>query len=186
MSELYLMTGLSGVGKTTVIKRALELGAVFDHGNYGDVMLSVGQDRGLVKSRDELKYLSDHQQRELQRETVKYITKLEGKVLIDTHFALETPKGYLPGVPRQAIEHFANKVKGIIVIEAPAEEIAKRKAMDVAVRERMERAVTEINEQLEMDRTYAAILSFEFSRPLKIIQNVDLEAAAQELADLLK
>ena len=165
MAELYLMTGISGVGKGTLIQKAQEIGAVFKQVNWGDVMLEVALKKGFVKSRDELKFMSSDKQKQLQEFTADHLKALQGKVVVDTHFALETDKGYLPGVPRNIVDRLGD-VEGIIVIEAPAEEIARRRQKDVAIRQRVESAEREINEQLEMDRNYAAVLSFWFSKRL--------------------
>ncbi|MBI1973505.1 AAA family ATPase, partial [Candidatus Micrarchaeota archaeon] len=55
---IFIVTGISGVGKTTVISKALE-GTSLKMITYGDVMAEILKERGLGKTNDDIRKITD-------------------------------------------------------------------------------------------------------------------------------
>ncbi len=61
---VIVVTGIPGVGKTTVMKKAAE-GMDIQFVTFGTVMIEIAQEIGLVKDRDEMRKLTLEQQKKL-------------------------------------------------------------------------------------------------------------------------
>jgi adenylate kinase len=179
-NQIFLLTGISGVGKGTVIKNAR---GDFKHVNFGDVMLATAKTMKLAESRDDLKKLNPKQQEDLQKATVEALKAMPGKILVDTHLALESPHGFIAGIPDWIARQL--NVKRIIIIEAPSEEIIKRRAKDVSIRARESQSASHLDLQRDMDRMAGMTLSVITGAPLKIITNLDAKKAGDELSEML-
>ncbi|MFB6182737.1 MAG: adenylate kinase, partial [Candidatus Nanohaloarchaea archaeon] len=188
MSEVNIITGLSGVGKSTVLEEALKLAdEEYKLINYGDRMLQTAKDEGIVNSRDELKDLGAAKQKEVQKKAAKSIVadSEESNVIVDTHAAIKTPQGYLPGLPRWTIENL--DPEKIIMIDASAEEIYSRSTSDTD-RDREHNSPEEIAEYKEIAKKMAAAGSVLTGAYFQIIENPDkgAEQAAEELIKALR
>jgi adenylate kinase len=163
-----IVTGIPGVGKTTVMEAAAKARnlriAVF-----GSVMFEVAQARKLAASRDDMRKLPPEQQKEIQREAALRIADM-GKVIVDTHCTVKTPKGYLPGLPAWVLEALRPAV--IVLVEATDEEIARRRAND-ATRKRDEDSVEAIREHQETNRRFAAAYSTLTGATVHTVRNND-------------
>ncbi len=171
--KLVVVTGIPGVGKTTVLNGALEkLGEDFKVVNYGDKMLSVALERNLVSNRDEMRKLHPDVQKDIQREAAKAIAEeaKNSNVVVDTHCTIKTPRGYLPGLPSWVLEEL--RPTQFIVVEADPEEIAGRRRKD-ETRIRDEDTVEEIREHQEINRATAMAYSMLTGAVVKIVQNHD-------------
>jgi adenylate kinase len=145
-----VITGVPGVGKSTVINAAAEaskLKVVV----YGTEMFQLAKERGLVEHRDQMRTLPPETQRELQEAAAKRISGM-GDVIVDTHCTIKTPRGFLPGLPEWVAKGM--DLKQVILVEATPEEIAARRAKD-ATRARDEDRAEAIREHQRHNR-YAA------------------------------
>lgn len=121
-----VITGVPGVGKSTVINAAAEaskLKVVV----YGTEMFQLAKERGLVEHRDQMRTLPPETQRELQEAAAKRIAAM-GDVIVDTHCTIKTPRGFLPGLPEWVAKGL--DLRQIILVEADPHEIASRRAKD--------------------------------------------------------
>ena len=59
---VIVVTGIPGVGKTTVMKQATE-GLDIEFVTFGSVMIDIAVEMGLVKDRDEMRKLTLEQQK---------------------------------------------------------------------------------------------------------------------------
>jgi adenylate kinase len=173
-----IVTGIPGVGKTTVMEAAAKARnlriAVF-----GSVMFEVAQAKGLAQSRDDMRKLPPEQQKDIQREAAVRIAAM-GKVIVDTHCTVKTPKGYLPGLPAWVLE--ALKPSTIVLVEASNEDIRKRRAND-ATRKRDEDTIEAIAEHQEYNRRFAAAYATLTGATVHTVLNNDgrVEAAMKEI-----
>jgi adenylate kinase len=145
-----VITGVPGVGKSTVINAAAEatkLKVVV----YGTEMFQLAKERGLVEHRDQMRTLPPETQRELQEAAAKRIAGM-GDVIVDTHCTIKTPRGFLPGLPEWVAKGL--DLRQIILVEASPQEIAHRRAKD-ATRTRDEDRAEAIDEHQRQNR-YAA------------------------------
>jgi adenylate kinase len=127
---MYIIMGLPGAGKSTVIASLMKLMPDLKVINFGDVALEAGKRMYKIESRDDMrKKLSVEQQQKLQEETVSVLSKMAGRnVLLDTHCAVKTKTGYLPGLPFWMLQKL--KVDGLMLVSAKPEEIFNRRKND--------------------------------------------------------
>lgn len=188
MSNVNIVVGLSGVGKSTVLEEATKLAEQdYDIINYGDRMLEIAKQEDLVDSRDELKKISSQQQKEVQKKAAESIVEdsEDGNVIVDTHAAIQTPHGYLPGLPKWTVENL--EPQHLIILDATAEEIYERSTDDEG-RNREHESVEGIQRYREVAREMASTGSVLTGAYLKIIENRDgmAQQASEELLKVLE
>jgi adenylate kinase len=172
-----VVTGVPGVGKTTVMTAAAEakkLKIVV----YGSVMFEEAQKVG-VKSRDDMRKLPPEQQREIQKKAAEHIKKM-GDVIVDTHCTVRTPKGYLPGLPAWVLD--ALKPSVIVLVEADPREIFGRRMRDTT-RERDTENIDGIDLHQQVNRAAAMAYATLTGATVKIVYNHDerVEEAIQQI-----
>jgi len=194
VGKIGVVTGIPGVGKTTVLSKVKELldqrGIENKIVNYGDYMLLTAQSLGLVKSRDEIRLLPLNLQRKLQTEAAKRISEeanniKEGIVLVDTHAVIRTPGGFLPGLPKHVIEVLSPNI--IFLIEADPNEILNRQRRD-QTRNRSDYSNIEvIIETMNFARYSAMASAVLVGASVKVVRNVegDPMVAAKEIVNAL-
>ena len=165
---IVIITGIPGVGKTTVINGAKKH-YDFNIVNFGDVMLEHAKREGLVKHRDELRMLPIKTQRNIQAESAKKIKHMEN-TCVDTHCVVPTPDGFLPGLPIWVLENL--KPSSLVLIEASAEEIQHRRDSDTSRARNGSDKIT-VAEQINFNRFYASACSVFSGAIVKIIFNHD-------------
>lgn len=186
MSNVNIVVGLSGVGKSTVLEEAVLLAGDQDYKiiNYGDKMLEIAKDKNLVSNRDEMKNIEVETYKQVQKEAAEEIFEEaeDQEVIVDTHAAIKSPYGYIPGLPKWTVENL-NPSK-IIIIDASAQAIASRAETDSKDRERDTKAtVEEIEEYRKVAREMAATGAVLSGAYLQIIENK--EGKVKETAEKL-
>ena len=137
--KVVIVTGVPGVGKTTVLSRLAEIAgkrnARIRIVIYGTYMLETALKEGLVQDRDQLRRLPLRKQLELQRLAARRIIEDsreglggDGVLVVDTHALVRTSAGYWPGLPRHVLDEL--KPDMIAVIEASPEEVLARQERD--------------------------------------------------------
>lgn len=188
MSNVNIVVGLSGVGKSTVLEEATKLAKQeYEIINYGDKMLEIAKEEGLVDSRDELKKIGSEEQKEVQKKAAESIVEEseDGNVIVDTHAAIQTPHGFLPGLPKWTVENL--EPQHLVILDATAEEIYERSKGDGG-RNREHESVEGIERYREVAREMASTGSVLTGAYLKIIKNSDgmAQQAAEELVKTLE
>ncbi len=192
-----IVTGVPGVGKTTVLNHLKTMaereGLHILILNFGDFMLEEAVRRGLVKHRDEIRYLPLRRQLELQEYAAEAIIERasrelgsNGYLLVDTHAVIRTATGYWPGLPRNVVERL--KPDAIVVVEAPAEDIVKRQLRDKS-RVRSDLAdVAKVSELMQIARTAAMASAVLTSSSVYIVTNPEgrAEEAAASILELMR
>lgn len=155
--------------------------------NYGDRMLEIAKEQGLVESRDEIKELSSKVQKEVQMDAAESIVEdaEDQDVIVDTHAAIKTPQGFLPGLPKWTIENL--EPEKIVILDASSEEIFSRSQGD-SDRSREHESVEDIDLYRDVAREMAAAGSVLTGAYLAVIENPPNGAreAAQELVEVLE
>ena len=189
--NIVIVTGIPGVGKTTVINTAVDLvkekaGEDVLVLNIGTEMFEVATRAGHVKDRDELRKLPTSLQREVQKQAGEVIAEKarSAKVIVDTHTLIQTNNGFLIGLPEWVVT--AIKPKTVVLVEADSEKIASRRAGD-ETRTRDAQAILDIQIHQEMCRAAAVSVGTITGATVRIIKNREglVEEAASELADTL-
>jgi adenylate kinase len=180
---IIVLTGIPGVGKTTVLKKAAE-GIDIKFVTFGTIMIDIAKELGIVQDRDEMRNLTLDQQKKLQMKTAEKVSKMEN-VIVDTHCTIKTSKGYLPGLPEWVIKKL--KPNNIILVEANPSEIYNRRIND-DTRNRDSDSIEKIEEHQHMNRAVAMAYSAITGAIVKIINNHDdaLDEAIEEAKKVLE
>jgi adenylate kinase len=184
--DVTVVSGVPGVGASRVCEAARrDLGDGYELVNLGDVMLEEAATHRLVESRDELSTLTRRELRVLQRRAGEYVAaRARGRaVLLNTHLAVPTVHGYLPGLPDPLLADVAPD--RFVLIEADPETIAERRdeTDHRTYRETGPRAV-----DFHQDLTRAAAVSYARSTgaPVRLVENESsVEAAAADLVAIV-
>ncbi len=189
MGKKVIITGVPGVGKTTVVNEALkrlgEEGIEYQSINFGTFMFDVAVKENIVKDRDQMRTLDRAVQKKLQQSAAKAIAKLKGNILIDTHASVKTPKGYLAGLPEWVLREIMPDI--IVLVETDNDQILMRRMTD-ETRSRDKEGAKAIKEHQQFNRSIAAAYAMLTGCTIKIVTNADflLDRAGQELADVLR
>ncbi len=178
-----VVTGVPGVGKTTVMNAAAEA-TQRKVVVYGTEMFEVAQKRKLVTSRDDMRRLPPEVQRKIQKEAAQRIAKL-GEVIVDTHCTVKTPKGLLPGLPVWVLD--ALQPSSIVLVEADPKEIWKRRQGD-ASRSRDPDTADDIARHQEMNRAAAMAYAALTGATVKVVVNRDkkIDEALQQILPVVQ
>lgn len=181
--SIIVVTGIPGVGKTTVMKKAAE-GMDIQFVTFGTVMEEIAKKKGLIKNRDEMRKLTLDQQKDLQIKSAEQISKMKN-VILDTHCTIKTPKGYMPGLPEWVIKKLGPTA--IVIVEADPKEIFNRRAND-ATRNRDPDSIEQITEHQMMNRAVAMAYAALSGCTVKIVFNHDnaIEDAVKQASPVLK
>ena len=187
--KIVVVCGTPGVGKSTVVNHAVEMvekqGRKVTLLNYGTAMFELAKEKRLAEHRDEMRRLPIEVQKRLQAQAAKSIrqSSYEGIIIVDTHMLINTPSGFLAGIPEWVLDPL--KPDTIVLIEADPEKIVRRR-LDDETRERDEEAVALIALHQDLCRS-AAMFALMYGSTVKIIENAPgkAEDAAMELVQVL-
>jgi len=172
VNKIVVVTGTPGVGKSTVISRAVEklrsAGTDCEVINYGDFMLEIAKEKAGVTDRDEMRKLSFDLYQNIQKEAADDIARVAERklVLVDTHTTVKKPEGYYPGLPRWVLERL--RPMTIVIIEAPPTEILSRRGKDVE--RRRDKELVEIGEH-KFDDNH--IVSYRFTGDEELLAEIE-------------
>ncbi|MCK9151335.1 adenylate kinase [Methanobacterium alcaliphilum] len=183
--KVVVIAGIPGSGSTTILDHALE-NLDYVNVNYGDVMLQIAQEKGLVENRDQMRTLSPDVQKEIQKAAAKSIrerSKLTN-IIVDTHCTIKTPVGFLPGLPKWVLDELQPDM--FVLIEADADEILIRRISDTTRSRDME-MMKDINLHQEMNRAVSMAYAALTGATVKIIENHNdqLDDSIAEMVDTL-
>lgn len=179
--SVTLVSGVPGVGASTVAAEAVSTLDEYRLFNFGDAMLEAAGVRGIVESRDELSELSEGEQSALQRYAAEYVRDeaSNGPIVVTTNFAVRTSHGYLPGLPDPVLHEMSPE--RLVVVEAKPETVAERREGD-EYRDYPEPTESGIRFHQRMNRTAAFVYS---SRSSATVHHVPNEEGAEEAAEKL-
>jgi adenylate kinase len=189
MGRRIIITGVPGVGKTTVIDGALkkleEEGITYQSINFGSFMFDVASREGKVRDRDQMRKLDREIQKDLQRMAGKAIATIEGNVIIDTHCSIRTPQGFLPGLPEWVITEL--KPDMLILVETDEDQILQRRLKDPTRIRDMEGGKS-IGEHQQFNRMIAGAIATQTGCTVKFVKNQDflLEQAVSDMIASLR
>ena len=189
MGKRIVITGVPGVGKTTVVNGALEKlareGISYQSINFGTFMFEVASAQKAVTDRDGMRKLPGAVQKDIQRKAAQAIGKTEGNIIIDTHCTVKTPKGFLAGLPEWVLRELMPDM--VILVETDEDQILSRRLTDTT-RTRDPDSSKEIALHQEYNRAMAAAYGMMTGCTVKIVKNQDflLDRAIADMADALR
>ncbi len=178
---MIIVMGLPGAGKSTLLSKLKESGSAYEIVNYGDLMLKIEQEKGWVKTRDEMRKLPIEKQKQAQKLVAKWLAKQNGKLILDTHCSVNTPSGYYPGLPFDFLKGLP--VEKLVYVTADVNEILARRQNDPT----RVRDSDDVGQHDNMNRSYLAAYSAFVGAPSVIIYNKQgkLDEAVEQLRKLL-
>ncbi|MFH0927550.1 MAG: adenylate kinase [Candidatus Micrarchaeota archaeon] len=181
---MIIVMGLPGAGKSTVLKTASEQG--WEVINYGTKMLEIAKGLYSISDRDQIRKLKPIEQKRVQAKVAEELCAIkERKVILDTHCSINTPSGYLPGLPFSIISKLP--VEKLVLVVSPIEDILQRREKDTT-RVRDEQSEESLCEHDQMNRSYLAAYSVLCAAPAIILQNKngEIENTRSRFAKLLE
>ena len=181
---MIIVMGLPGAGKSTVLAGALtpEITML----NWGTLMLQIAKEKFGISDRDQIRKLPVSQQKEVQAAVAERLSIESGKVVLDTHCSIKTPKGYLPGLPFDLLSKL--KVEGLVLITAKPEEVFARRSNDPTRERSDDLTLEDVQEHDSMNRSLLASYAALCGVPAKIIYNAQgqVEEASAQLKEILE
>lgn len=177
------MGGAPGVGKSTVLKEALKGVTVKpEFVNFAEVMLEFLD----TSDHDAIRKLPLEKQRQVQLRAAEKIEKM-GKnqnLIVDTHYIIRTPQGFLPGLPFDVIRKLAPRL--LIFVQCPAKELIARRMGDSS-RKRDRESVGELEFTFEMNRNFVSAYAALTGAVVNIVDNRagELAKTGKALAEVL-
>jgi adenylate kinase len=188
LNKTVIVTGIPGTGKTTVCnfveKLGIEAGIEVNVINYGTVMMEILNEHGNSVERDAMRKDSVETQHRLQIEVAESVTErlkqLKCLKIIDTHMAIKTAEGYMPGLPNHNLQIL--KPEMLVLVEAQSKEISSRRMKD-PTRKRDTATEDQVKEELQFSRLMAGACAVLTGAPVKIVINANgkQEEAAKEI-----
>lgn len=174
-SRVIVVTGIPGVGKTTVlkelVKKAGKKGVKLNVINYASIMLKVAREKEKDIGRDDLRRMPINLQQALQTEAAEKIEKMISEApetIIDTHMTIRTNNGYWSGLPLNVLKKLHPSL--FILLEAEPSEIVDRRLKDKA-RKRDKALIEKVKEEMGFSRFLAASCATLTGAPVKILKN---------------
>ena len=166
-NKIIIVAGLSGAGKTTLLNK-------LNPGNYkiiniGTLMKGELSKKGEEINRDTIKKLSNKELSKLRNIVFGRVQKLKSNIVLDTHITIESGLGILPGIPYSTLR-FLNNLSALVYINAPSEDIIKRRNTDKS-RNREKQDAFSLDIQRIVDISALAYYSSYFNIPIYIIEN---------------
>lgn len=185
----YVVFGVPGVGKTSVIKSVVEKTGV-KRVHWGDLSREIATEQGLIKDIDELRKLELNAQLKVKELVVNKIIaeaySAENDIMIETHAAIKTPQGFLPGLEMKTIQQLDPDV--FVVIEAKPELVFQRRLLDEARTRKDDLTIDEVEESLRVTRQMAMTYAVLASGTVLFVENKegDLEHAVDKVTELIQ
>ena len=185
------MTGIPGVGKTTVLNELQDLAKQNRFNltvlNYGTIMNEIMRELGRDMDRDAMREQGIEAQRKVQELAASEIVNRagQGTIVVDTHMFVRTGVGMWAGLPENVLQKLGPRL--LVLVEADPEQIAARRRSDTD-RKREQALAEEIAFDLQWSRATAAASAVTTGAPVKVIRNDAgrQKQAAQELFDAIR
>ena len=167
-----IMTGIPGVGKTTLLAKIVETlkgrNKSVSVMSFGTLMFEIAQKNDL-KDRDYLRKLPVKEQQSLQKMAADKIAAQNDEiVIIDTHAFINSPEGYYPGLPEHVLKII--KPTNFVSISAKPEEIYNRRMKD-QTRNRDKITLVNIKKELEYQSGMISACAVITGSPVRHILN---------------
>ena len=163
-----VVAAVPGAGKTTVLNYVKKKFPRAKIVSKGDLIFEYAKKHYGIKNRDELrKKLKMSQQRTAQNYAAKKIGNMRDRiVIVDTHFSIKTPIGYIPGVSTRMARHM--KLDGIILLEFRPKDVLQRRKKDKR-RHREKESEEDVDAQQHVNQEFAMAIANDFEIPVDIV-----------------
>jgi len=171
-SRKVVVVGIPGVGKTSLLKKIVEIiktnNKSVSVNSFGSIMFDVAKENG-IKDRDELRKLPLSEQKTLQKIAAEKLAMLnDDVVIIDTHVFINSPEGYYPGLPEHVLKIL--KPSNFVSVSAKPEEIYNRRMKD-DTRNRDKISIDNIKKELDVQSGMLSACAVISGSPVKHVLN---------------
>lgn len=171
-SRKVVVVGIPGVGKTSLLKRIVEIlkeqNKTVSVNSFGSVMFEIAKSKG-IHDRDELRKLPVFEQKNLQKIAAEKLANLtDDVVIIDTHVFINSPEGYYPGLPEHVLAIL--KPSNFVSVSAKPEEIYNRRMKD-DTRNRDNVSIDNIKKELDVQSGMISACAVISGSPVKHVLN---------------
>jgi adenylate kinase len=185
------VTGIPGVGKTTVLSELQDLAKQNRVNltvlNFGTIMNEIMHELGKQVNRDDMREQDIEMQRKVQDLAANEVSNRagQGTIVVDTHMFVKTSAGMWAGLPQTVLQRLAPRL--LVLVEADPEQIVGRRRSDTD-RKREANITRNIEFDLQWSRAVAAASSMATGAPVKIIRNDtgNQKQAAEELFEAIR
>lgn len=171
-----VVTGVPGVGKTSLC-RIVSKDLGYNYVNYGDLMLSIAESRGLASTDSQMFSLSLEVQYEIWKSAALKIKGMDN-VLIDLHGVDQSSIGYIISLPVEII-----KPDIIVLVETSRENILTRRHLDA--KERIIDTVKSLKEHMDILKITMASCSAILGCNFIILRNDDFQVCLDDMKKVL-
>jgi adenylate kinase len=163
-----VIAAVPGAGKTTVLEYVKKKFPRARIVSKGDLVFEYAKKHYGIKNRDEMRAkLTMKQQRTAQDNAAKKIGKMKDKViLVDTHFSIRTPSGYMPGLSTNMARHM--KLDGVVILAFRPKDVLARRKKDKS-RHRQKETEEEVEGQQRANEEFAMAMANDFEIPVDIV-----------------
>ncbi len=185
MKKLVIVLGTQGAGKTSVVD-AIKGNKKYTRVNLGDIMLSSGIKKNVLKDRDEIRYLDNDTITDLRTMAVAEVGKMDGCVILETQPSIEQHGRFFPGLPHYMMNHLKH-LNALFYIDADTNSVLERRKKDTSRKREMEEAWL-INTQRDINLAILSYYATELNIPLYVINNEEgqLQETRKQFMDHLK
>lgn len=182
------MVGIPGVGKTSLLKRVVEMlkeqNKTVNVYSFGTLMFDVAKENGL-EDRDDLRKLAVTEQQKLQKIAAEKLASMtDDVVIIDTHAFISSPEGYYPGLPEHVLKII--KPTNFVSVSAKPEEIYSRRIKDFT-RNRDKITLANVKKELDFQSGIISACAVICGAPIKYVLNREgkIDEAAEKIINSL-
>jgi len=148
--------------------------------NFGEVLFEIAKKKNAASSKEDLRKLPASKIIELQKLAVSKIKKMSGTVLVDMHLTVITPQGIVAGLPVSCAKSLAPEI--IILLEAPPQEVFKRRVKDKKEGDHPAGITLDaLTEYMALDRSAAVCIATVAGIRIRVVQNTNVDEAANEV-----
>lgn len=187
-NKKVIMVGIPGVGKTSLLKRVVELLTEQKKSvsvvSFGTLMFDVAKDNG-ISDRDDLRKLPVTEQQKLQKITAEKISVMTDQiVIVDTHAFINSIEGYYPGLPEHVLKII--KPTNFVSVSAQPEEIYSRRIKDFT-RNRDKITLANVKKELDFQSGIISACAVISGAPIKYVLNSEgkIDEAANKIINSL-
>lgn len=187
---VVVIFGIQGVGKSSITKGVVDIRKDFERIHWGHYAIEAAKLDNLASDIDEVRKLPVREQKRLQLRVARNIANTldedrNKNYIIETHSALKTRQGYIPGLTPEILEML--KPELFIVIESDASDIYHRRVLDETRKRDHDKTLADIQLNLDTTKWFATNYTIFSNASFMVVKNVEdnLDYAVNEVVDAI-
>ena len=187
MTPKILITGIPGVGKTTLSNHTLMVDSGFKYFHIGAEMHNLGVTRGIIKDSFDLNGLPAEKRKQLQNAVVESMDDgQKGKgLIVDGHLIVDSNFGFIPGIEFETFNKCG--FTAIIVVRSKIEDVLRQRDKDENKYRKGSPTIEHLTLYQDLIINSALLYSLQFYIGLHFIENVydNVDKPAKEILSIM-